>query len=138
MVSLYEGWAVGNEGVIVHYLKIPEANLEINYVGGAPGSYFTLMGKNFPPNSNVKVKVNWRELGMLSTDSSGSLVLLLNTEQADEGYYTVVVSGNSSASTGFVLKSNEPKRPKEGSGKIFNVPGGIAETNVIFVPVALK
>ena len=102
------------------------SQLEINYTSGAPGSYFTLTGKDFQPNATASIKVNGNKLGTVSTDDSGNLNFILNTDLADEGFYTVTASTTVSASASFAIKLTEPVRPKEGTGQVFNVPAGIA------------
>lgn len=112
--------------------------LSVNYTSGSPGSFFTLSGSDFPPNSTVTIVVNGRTLGTLSTDSVGNFVFLLNTDHADEGHYIVTATVNPGASARFVLDSNEPIRPQEGSGTTFDVPSGIAYTHLIYLPLVQK
>lgn len=112
--------------------------LSINYGSGAPDSFFTLTGSNFPPNSTATVTVNGQTLGTVSTDADGSLTFLLSTTSADEGSYYVTVTGNPSATVSFVLDSNEPIRPQDGSGSVLDVPEGIAFTESVFIPIVLR
>jgi hypothetical protein len=132
-----EVWAVGSNGVIIRYVA-PSAGLAINYPTGAPGSYFTIMGSNFPPNSTANITFNENGLGIVPTDSSGGLTFLLETCQADEGDYIVTASVNPAASVSFVLGSSQPMRPQEGTGPIFNLPAGIAYTHGIYLPLIRK
>jgi len=112
--------------------------LSINYTSGSPGSFFTLSGSDFPPDSTATIVVNGRTLGTISTDSAGNFVFLLNTDQADEGHYIVTVTVNPSASVRFILDSNEPIRPQEGSGTIFDVPSGIAFSSFVYLPLVQR
>ena len=119
-------------------LNAIQPTLSINYTSGSPGSFFTLSGSDFPPDSTVTIAVNGRTLGTLSTDSVGNFVFLLTTDQSDEGHYIVTATVNPSASERFVLDSNEPTRPQEGSGTTFDVPSGIAYTHLIYLPLVQK
>ena len=101
--------------------------LAVNYADGRPGSFFTFTGANFPPNSTASLIVNGFTLtNALAIDSSGGFLVLLNTSQADPGYYSVTAAVNPSATTSFVLDPNWALRPQEGDGPIANVPSGIA------------
>jgi hypothetical protein len=133
MTSATDGWAVGVNGTILHY-SIP-ASLNINYSTGSPGSYFTITGSNFPPSSTATIVVNTLTLtNTLTVDGSGSFAFLLDTSQADPGYYSVTATANPSAMTSFTLDPNSPLRPQDGSGPILNVPSGIA-WRVIYLPL---
>jgi len=102
--------------------------LSINYASGGPGSFFTITGHGFPPNSTATMVVNSYTLGDVATDAAGDCLFLLATGQADEGRYVVAATVDRSASTSFVIASGEPVHPQEGSGTIFQVPSGIAYT----------
>lgn len=114
------------------------ASLAINYTTGAPNSFFTLTGSNFPGDNMATILVNGYTLGTVPADSSGDFVFLLNTDQADEGYYIVTATVNPSVSVIFMLDSTEPIRSQEGSGTIFNIPGGIAYTHIVYLPLVRK
>ena len=116
----------------------PHATLVVNYASGKSGSYFTLEGANFPVSSTATILVNGYTLGTLPTDAAGDLVFLLNTDQADNGDYTIAVALNPSASAKIVLDSSKPIRPQEGQGTIFNVPGGMILTHRVYLPVLLR
>jgi hypothetical protein len=113
------------QGVDIPECTPPSATLTINYTSGKPGSFFTLEGANFPINDVATITVNGAMLGTVPTDPNGDLVFLLNTDQADEGYYIVTTTVNPSSSARFNLDSNKLIRPQEGQGTIFNVPSGL-------------
>jgi len=113
------------------------AVLAINYSSGAPGSYFTITGSNFPPDSTATITVNGNVFGTVPTDSSGSFTFLLRTIQADEGFYRVTASVNPSASTQFTLNKEDALHPQEGSGTVFDVPDGIAY-HFVYLPLIVK
>lgn len=139
MVSATEGWAVGWNGVILQYTG-PSASLSINYSSGSPGSFFTITGTNFPSDNLANISVNGQSLGTIQTDASGNLTFLLDTSQSDEGYYFInaSVNANSSSTIGFILDSSKPLWPQEGTGAIFDIPSGIAYTNVIYLPLVQR
>jgi hypothetical protein len=100
--------------------------LSINHTSGGPGSFFTITGHGFPPNSTATIVANSYTLGDVATDAAGDCLFLLSTEQADEGRYVVTTTVDRSTSIAFVISSGEPVHPQEGSGTIFQVQSGIA------------
>jgi len=100
--------------------------LSINHASGGRGSFFTITGHGFPPDSTATFVVNSYTLGDVATDAAGDCLFLLNTAQADEGRYVITATLDPSATTSFVIASGEPVHPQEGSGTIFQVPSGIA------------
>ena len=126
------------QGIEIPDCTPPHPVLMINYANGAPGSFFTLEGANFPTNSTAVIIINDYNLGAVPTDSSGNLTFLLNTDQADKGEYLVTASVNPiAASVSFVLDAQRMPRPQEGIGTIFNVPGGL-NTRFVYLPLILR
>ncbi|MBU0511337.1 MAG: calcium-binding protein [Chloroflexi bacterium] len=117
------------------YVHESEANLTINYPDGAPGSYFTVTGSRFPANATATISANGHELGTVLVDASGGFSFIFSTTNADEGIYMITASVNPSATTQLILDAAEPIRPQEGTGSIIDIPGGIAFTNQIFLPL---
>lgn len=111
--------------------------LTINYTTGSPGSYFTITGTNYPPNSTAMVSINGNVIQTLFTDASGNIEFVFNTEQADAGYYEVTVSVNPSASTAFRLAQDEPQRENESPAPVVPVPSGIA-INKVYLPLVQR
>jgi hypothetical protein len=134
-------WVFGNS-TATHVrklvLSVCSPTLAINYSSGRPGSFFTLTGSGFPHDDTATIIVNGLTLtDTLSVDSSGGFVFLLDTSQADAGYYSVTALVNPSAMTSFALDPNLPLRPQEGSGPILDVPSGIA-WKALYVPLILR
>jgi photosystem II stability/assembly factor-like uncharacterized protein len=134
--SPYELWAVGFTGFILHYEFNPI--LTINYSTGAPGSFFTLDGSGFPPDSSVDLSINVFSLGSIQSDSTGSFHFILSTSQADEGFYNITASVNPRASVRLILDNDSPIRPQEGFYDVFDVPSGIAYAHAIYLPLTRK
>jgi hypothetical protein len=118
-----------------------ESNLEVNYSKGQPGSYFHFVGTGFQantglaPNSTVTVKANGTVLDSMMTDSNGNIEFNLSTANADVGnYYITVENGNISLTVKVILSDNAPLRPLEGTGAVFDLPGGIAIIE-LYLPV---
>jgi len=111
--------------------------LSINYDRGSPGSFFTLTGTDYPPNSTAMIAINGHVIQTLFTDASGNIEFVLSASQADTGYYEVTVSVNPSASTAFELAQGEPQRPQESSAPVVDVPEGIAVTKV-YLPLVQR
>ncbi len=129
----YELWAVGQTGFILHYTYSPQ--LIINYSTGAPGSFFTITGTQFPPDVNVDLMVNGYMVGTIPSDTSGSFNFILSTGLANEGFYTVTASVNPGAAVRLILDHDFDVRSQEGSYPIFDLPSGLAATNIINLPL---
>jgi hypothetical protein len=118
--------------------SVPNSTIDVNYDTGAPGSFFTLSGRNFPTNATAAISVNGTALGTISTDGSGYFSFLLSTANADVGTYYVTASVNPSAVVRFILSSDKPTWPQEGSGTVFDLPAGIAYTESVFLPIVVR
>ena len=136
MVSATDGWAIGWGGLL-HY-EPSNPTVMVNHAVGAPGSYFTFTGTDFPANSMAAISVNGLILGNVDTDNNGEFQFLLSTDFAWVGAYFVTASVNPSATTRFDLDINAAVQPQEGSGPTFDVPAGIAYTKFIYLPAILK
>ena len=136
MLSESHGWMVGyksvGNGVILSYEVRQE--LTTNHADGAPGSFFTFTGSDFPSNEEAIVNVNGHDLGTVTTDENGAFTFILSTAEADEGIYIVTVSVNPSATSRFVLDEELPLRPQDGTGTEIPVPADIALTEQLFLP----
>ena len=121
------------------FIRQTAPSVAINYSDGAPGSFFTINGSNFPPERYATVIVNSEVLtNTLTVDSGGNFSLIMNTQQADPGYYIVSASVNVNRPVQFTLDAGLPVRPQEGSGTLFPVPPGIAYTNRVFLPMVQR
>lgn len=135
MLEPTSGWITGDGGTL-SYLLQPELTIDNNT--GAPGSFFTLNGSDFPPDEVATVTVNGYELGTVQVGGDGTYSFVLSTTEADEGYYSLTASVNPSAAVQFVLDAKEPLWPQEGMGPVINVPAGIAHTELGFLPAILR
>jgi hypothetical protein len=113
-------------------------SLVINYHNGKPQSLFTLTGSGYPAGANVAIIVNGHTLGLVPTNSTGGVSFILDTNQANEGNYVVTTRANYDVSVVFRLDSSEPLRSQTGSSSILQIPGGIALTSVINLPVLTR
>jgi hypothetical protein len=140
--SLGNGWERNTcewkDGSEIPECTPPHATLVINHASGKPGSYFTIEGANFPTSSTATITINDAPLGTVPTDSFGNLIFLLNTDQADEGDYTISAAVNQSSSVKFGLGSSKRIRSQEGKGTIFVVPGGLILTHRVGLPLVLR
>jgi hypothetical protein len=135
-VSETDGWAVGWGGLLRYSPVFPE--MAINYSTGAPGSYFTFTGTDFPVNDTATISVNGVILGSVDTGENGTFQFWLSTDSAASGAYFVTASINPSATVRFDLSPNAPVHSQEGSGPLFDVPVGIAFTELIYLPLILR
>jgi hypothetical protein len=116
--------------------RVPPVSMTINYPNGTPGSYFTVTGSRFQPDSSVSLTVNGTNLGNVTSDSSGNFTVILATDSADPGGYILNASaGTLEGIVVFALDPNAVERPQETQGTIFNIPAGIAYTNFNSMPV---
>ena len=150
----------GTQGGGLFAIQIYEPVLMINYLIGAPGSYFLITGCGFPPNALVTVTINGVTLGTLRADGTGCISLILVTPQATLGYYVVTLAAIASAaaaapgdaadaagigsataataSVSFTIAEGQPVRPQQGTGVTFAVPAGIAYTHRVFLPLIMR
>lgn len=112
-----------------------------NYAAGAPGSYFSFSGFNFPADQPVTVRVNGRPLGVIATADDGTLSFSIATAGAGEGTYEVTAAflgeegaTEVSASTSILLDEDEPVREREGTAVVFFLPPGLASQS-LFLPM---
>ena len=114
-------------------LSVP--SFSVNHLSGAPGSYFTVVGSNFPAEETISVEINGFSLADVSSNVNGEFTLILSTTSADVGNYQVSGVGYPSASGGFRLQSGETTWNQEGTGPVFELPAGIAVSeHRIFLP----
>ena len=122
------------DGASGNLVTIPAA-LTANDDLGRPGSFFTVTGVGFPVSSTVTITLNSILLTTtLPVDENGGFVFLLDTNQADAGFYAVRAAGNPGAVINFRLDQNAPLRPQEGTGPILIVPDETAGSE-IYLPV---
>jgi hypothetical protein len=113
------------------------AMLDINHTSGMPGSFFTVTGTNFPPDSTLTVLANSFVLGTVQTDSAGGFVFLIDTTGADPGFYVITTDLPNSPLVRFLLSLDEPLYPQEGEGTIFTLPSGIGQIP-INLPIIMR
>ncbi len=113
------------------------ATLQVNHTVGAPGSFFTVFGGNFSPNSQVSVFANGVSLGDLQSNDAGELMFLINSSGADLGYYMIEAIGNEGAATLIILSEDAPVWLPENEAIVFNLPVGIAQ-QLLFMPLINK
>ena len=125
-------WVGTSSGVSL----LTRTHLDINHTLGKPGSYFTLTGSGYPAGKTATITINGNTIGTVQTDSNGAFTFELSTNSADEGVYFVTVSVNPGATIRFTLDANSPDTwPSSGSGTSFDVPAGIAFTELIYLPL---
>lgn len=140
MISEYDGWFTSYWSLTSAHgmFQYNPTSLEINHASGAVGSYLNVTGEGFPPNATTTINVNDEVLSTsLSTDSSGTIQFTLDTNSADLGVYYVSVSVNPKSTARFVLSSDEPEHPLEGSFTLLEIPAGIALQEV-YLPLIIN
>ncbi len=120
-------------------INLITTRLTINYSVGQPGSFFTIQGIDFPVQTPVSIKVNNLSLlPSLTTGADGELIFILDTTLAEPGSYVVTVSATHSYNVTFRLETSADFHPQEGSGTVYQVPGGIAMTYGVYLPFSRK
>ena len=136
---LHAGWLgaadTGGPAFMYAYGEPVHPTLTMNYTTGQPGSFFTVIGEGYSPDSTATITVNGHTLGTALVDASGALTFILDAALAGEGSYYVTVKVNPSATARFTLEAAAPLRLKEGSGTIVAIPGGIAFTDAVCLPL---
>jgi len=127
---------IGTEQGLSKLTVLP--SLSVNHPSGAPGSFFNFSGDGFPESQTATISVNGQVLGTQSTDANGEIFFTLNTTDAQLGSYFVTVSVNPSATARFKLEDTKPIWGKEGDYTVFDVPGGIALTKEVFLPLIFR
>ncbi|MGB0385316.1 MAG: SBBP repeat-containing protein, partial [Ardenticatenaceae bacterium] len=122
------------------FIAIRLPSLTINHSVGAPGSSFTIRGRNYPANTSVSIAINRQNLGTVQVNQSGGLTFLLTTPNADVGAYGVTASASTQMRAGisFMLDSAAPLQPQEGEGETFEVPADIAYTQLLYLPIVIR
>jgi len=113
----------------------------VNYPDGAPGSYFTVWGNNFQPNSSAGVYVNQIYLGTVLTSSNGHLELMLQTLPTNPlGTYQVLVTcAGASRTTEYQLIAGGIARPPESQDvPVIPVDDAAGWQNRVYFPVVKK
>lgn len=136
MITAKEGWVVGNNSLLQY--EVEEPKLIMNFSNGAPGSYFNVVGQNFPPNETATISVNGAVIGSASVNGSGSFYFTLTTDSADEGVYFVTASVNPTATQQFRLDTADPVRAADNPADLYTVPAGIAFTQFLHLPAILR
>jgi hypothetical protein len=128
------------------YRDVPA--MGVNFTTGAPGSFFTVSGYNFPPNQPVTIAVNERTLGTTTASADGSFSVVINTAGADRGVYFVTgdnpnitqrIALTGDAITRFEVLDGAPLRAREGGSSLplLNLPPGLAEQRV-YLPLVRR
>lgn len=126
-----QGWIAGNNGVLTLTVQ-PE--LMISDTLGAPGSFFTLTGQDFPAGETAAIVVNGQQIGNIAVDQAGAFTLVISTATADEGRYSATARVNPAATAIFTLDSGAPTLPQQGDRPVLDLPGGLGMTELVFLP----
>lgn len=101
----------------------PLPTMALNYTNGSAGSFFTLRGTGFPPNSADAVHANGHLVAPVQIDSTGSFSLNILTSPNDSGQYILESNVNASSRVQFALEAIAPFRAQELSGEVCNLQG---------------
>ncbi len=118
----------------------PPPTLSVNYLAGAPGSYFRFTGSDFQPQDAVFVYVNGRLVGDLQADADGNLSFSIRSFLATQiGAYGVAAYDSRGIGRAvFYLNAGLPTHPLIGSGPTFPLPANSALTENVYLPVVHK
>jgi hypothetical protein len=118
----------------------------VNYTVGAPGSFFTVSGYNFPADQPVTIAANDRVLGSVTAAADGSFSVVIATAGAPAGMYLITgdspgisleqVSGD--AVTRFELREGAPLRALQSPTlPRFDLAPALAEQR-LYIPMARR
>ncbi len=119
----------------------PPPTLTVNVDWGAPGSYFTVNGHNYPPNLNAAVFANGFFINpstIVNTTDDGNFEFQLRSDGAQVGGYVIQVgAGDVTLSFPLLLCSGPscPIRPQTGGGPNVFIPAGIALDRPLYTPI---
>lgn len=147
--NLVTGDDNGNDDIFVRSLSeltTLTSTLSLNFDTGRPGSFFWVIGVGFPSGPVILDINGWVITDNLPVDDCGNVRFILDTSNADPGFYTVRITVNpsaavftsstaiTSATATFTLDAEAPLRPQEGDGVVLQVPTGIAFNHQVFLP----
>jgi len=127
-------WAVAWGGVILEHV-VP--SLVLDRAAGGRGSYFNLMGLDFPKSATARIAINGRTLGTAQVAATGRFTVTLNTQEADPGHYMLTAPEIASTSARLLIDPAGTIWPREGEYLVWNVSPGIA-ARMRYLPVVLR
>ena len=101
----------------------PLPTLSLNFTSGLPGSFFTLRGSNFPPNTTDAIHVMERSISPVQIDATGNFSLSLQTSSSDIGQFNFESVVHVSADVELALNAMASLHPKEHDGIACNLQG---------------
>ena len=115
-------------------------NLNLNYPDGQAGSFFTVSGSGFSPDTQIAgtttpipIFLNGIQVFVnLTVNQDGNFLFILGTSGAGNGTYILTIGDPPLATTSFYLAYAEPLRAQESEGPPIITPGW---TSVIPYPV---
>lgn len=118
----------------------PAPTLSVNYLTGAPGSFFAFTGANYGQNQPVAVYVNNVNVGIVTADLGGNIAFQLSTGSGTQsGSYVVWAENNAGrAATMITVTTAAPVRPASGSGPVFAVPDNVAYTQQVYLTAIFR
>ncbi|MEM9773130.1 MAG: hypothetical protein AAF902_01025 [Chloroflexota bacterium] len=117
--------------------------LTINYQTARSGSYLTLNGETFAPDSTVQLIVNGRFLeprreAAIQVDDQGAFEATIATDLANDGIYVISVDGQPLTKVTLRIDDNYSVRDQESDGALLSIQSGTALDQHIFLPMARK
>ena len=103
---------------------------------GAPGSYFVIIGRHFPPNTKLTLYINNRVIGQIPTDGNGTFVVALITlPTTPAGSYRLSAGLDFPASATIVIDPQADIIKPDPTGQTLTVPTEIAPANLLYLPL---
>lgn len=116
--------------------QIPTIEITSGTTVGAPGSFFVITGRNFPPNRQITLFINGQNLGPVMTDSNGTfVVVLVTTSKTLPGLYRLSTVAPFHATTTFEIVSGAPMQQPTAPGQSIEVPSDARPINDTYLPV---
>jgi hypothetical protein len=103
---------------------------------GAPGSYFIVIGRRFPPNTTLTLYINNRVIGTIPTDANGTFVVALITlPTTPAGSYHLSAGLEYPAAVTITVDPKATVNKPDPNGPSLTVPAEIAPATQLYLPL---
>lgn len=103
---------------------------------GAPGSYFIVIGRRFPPSTTLTLYINNRVIGKIPTDGNGAFVVALITlSTTPAGAYRLSAGPEYPAVVTITVDPKATVNKPDPNGPSLTVPAEIAPATLLYLPL---
>ena len=114
----------------------PTLTITSGSITGAPGSYFIIAARNFPPNTNITLFINGIVLADIMTDANGAFtIVLVTTADTALGDYRLSTSAPYAAAATITLTDDAPINQPDTGDPTLTLPTDVQPASSIFLPL---